>query len=91
VVKVKVKMTVNYVYYIKRYIQEFLEALIALSVVFYIKNSKEFFSKDSLLNIVKMSSVIGLVTLILEEYNSDYSKNIKDGMKFTVGTHLVGG
>lgn len=83
--------SIDYKYYLKRYIQEYLEALIALSVVFYIKNNKDFFGKDSLLNIAKMASVIGLVTLILEEYNSSYSKNIKDGMKFTVGTYLVGG
>lgn len=62
-------------YIITRYIQEFLEAFIAYSLVNYMKNN----TFDVYTN-VSMGISIGLITLVLEEYNRDYSKSVKNGM-----------
>lgn len=68
------------IYYIKRYIIEVLEATIALAILFYFKNGKIQIN-------LKMALIIGLVTLILEEYNPKFSSNIKGGI-FTFTTNM---
>lgn len=75
----------NFFYYIKRYFFEFLEALVALTILNYFKNG----SINTFEN-MKLASGIGIITLILEEYNPDFSSNIKSGISFSVGTNLVG-
>jgi hypothetical protein len=72
--------SVKIVYYIKRYIFEVLEATIALSVLFYFKNGK--FQLN-----LKMALIIGLITLILEEYNPNFSSNVKSGI-FSVSANM---
>lgn len=68
-------------YYIKRYIQEILEASFGLIMVIFILK-KEF----SLLDFIKITSIIALITLILEEYNIEYLNNFKQGIHFTLGS-----
>lgn len=75
----------HYSYYIKRYLFEVLEAFVALSVLHYMKYNK------ITMTTLKMALGVGLITLILEEYNSNFSSNIKSGMTFTVGSSMVGG
>lgn len=71
----------NFIYYIKRYIEEFFEASIGLLIAITIlKKSFEF---DEFLRIV---SLIALITLILEEYNSEYLQNFRQGIHFTLGS-----
>lgn len=67
-------------YYIKRYIQEVLEASLGLLAVMYI-TKREFVLNDFL----KIVSIIGLMTLILEEYNISAAQNFKQGIHFTMG------
>ena len=71
-------------YYIRRYIQEVLEASIAILIVIYV------FKKPFELNeVARMSLIIGAVTLVLEEYDKEYVLNIKQGILFTIGANLV--
>lgn len=71
-------------YFVKRYIQEFLEAFIGL-IIIYIFTQKEI-NYQSLL---KTSGLLGFITLILEDYNPNFNSNIKQGMSFTVGANLM--
>lgn len=76
----------NFFYYIKRYFSEFLEALIALTLL-------SLFKKENTIDIqknIKLALGIGVITLILEEYNPNFSSNIKSGISYTVGTNLIG-
>lgn len=74
------------VYFIRRYIQEVLEASFGLFAVMLI-TKREF----ELNELIKIACIIGFVTLILEEYNLNYSENFKQGMHFTIGAAAFGG
>lgn len=85
--KLKVERDDNYTsdkhdikYFIKRYIQEVIEASLGLFAVMLI-TKREFKAEEY----IKIASIIGLITLILEEYNVDYSNNFKQGIHFTMG------
>jgi hypothetical protein len=71
----------NFTYYIKRYFQELFEAGIGLLLVMFILKKK-----IEVFDFFKMISLIGLVTLILEEYNVEYLTNFKQGIHFTLGS-----
>lgn len=75
----------DFFYYIKRYFFEFIEALVALTILNYFKDGKVNMESN-----IKLSLGIGVITLILEEYNPNFSSNIKSGMSFTVGSNLIG-
>lgn len=72
-------------YYIKRYIQEIGEALVGLFVVILITKNK-----FALKEIIRISMILGFVTLILEEYNIEYANNVKQGIYFTMGAMTLG-
>lgn len=78
-------MSVDYKYYISRYIQEIIEAFIALSL-FSILTSK---IENEFKNILFKSFFIGALTLLLEEYDPSYKNTIKNGMLVGVGSQLV--
>ena len=71
----------NMFYYIKRYIQEFIEACIGLLFVMFIMK-KSFTLSD----LSKIASIVGVVTLILEEYNLDSASHFKQGIYSTLGS-----
>lgn len=75
------KVEHNMRYYVKRYIQEILEASLALLMVMFILK-KPFLTFD----FFKIVLVIALVTLILEEYNVEYLNTFKQGTLFTLGS-----
>lgn len=75
----------DFFYYIKRYFFEVLEAFVALTILNYFKNGS-----INITDNLKLASGIGIITLILEEYNPDFSSNIKSGISFSVGSNLVG-
>lgn len=74
------------IYYTKRYIQEIIEASFGLFAVMLI-TKREFTIKE----IIKIACIIGFITLILEEYNLEYSNNFKQGIHFTMGAVALGG
>lgn len=76
----------NIKYFIKRYIQEVIEAALGLTAVMLI-TKKSFETKD----FIKIVCIIGFITLILEEYNMEYSSNFKQGIHFTMGAVAFGG
>jgi hypothetical protein len=39
--------------------------------------------------IVQASAAIGLITFILENYNTDFKSNIKQGITFSVGSQMM--
>jgi hypothetical protein len=71
-------------YYIRRYIQEVFEAAIAVSIVIYLFKKPYDFNE-----LVRMSLIIGAVTLVLEEYDHEHVVNLKQGILFTIGANLV--
>ena len=72
-------------YYIKRYIQEVFEAFVSIMLIRYAMG------KDlPITALIKASLIIGLVTLLLEEYNHDFKENIVQGLTFSVGASLIG-
>ena len=71
-------------YYSLRYIQEILEAYVAYSLFKIIAEKPIDFVKT-----FKMSLIIGLITFMLEEYNSDYKNTIKNGIFVNIGTQFV--
>lgn len=72
-------------YYIKRYINELIEAFIALLVVYLLSPNKNIDTNLFIRNIF----IFAFVTLLVEEYNPEYSSNIKQGMTFTIGSNLL--
>jgi len=66
------------------YLNECLEAFIAILVI-RIAVDKGF----DMLQIIKASMVIGLLTFMLEHYNTDLKSNIKQGITFTAGSQIV--
>jgi hypothetical protein len=71
----------NMTYYIKRFIQEIIEASIGL--LFVIITLKKSFSG---LEFFKITGTIGFITLILEEYNVSSSNNFKQGIYSNIGS-----
>lgn len=71
-------------YYIKRYIQEVLEAFVAILII-KIATDKELIY----INILKGSVFVGILTLLLEEYNPEFKEQIRQGITFTVGSQLM--
>lgn len=68
-------------YYVTRYIQEFLEASVGLIVVMIIMK-KSF----TCIEFVKIAGIVGLMTLILEEYNKHIAGNFKQGVYSAIGS-----
>ena len=72
-------------YYARRFIQEIMEAVVALTVLsLYTKRTI-----DSASQILANSVFVGLVTLFLEETNKDILTNFKQGMAFTLGASML--
>jgi hypothetical protein len=76
----------NIWYFMRRYIQEVLEASAGLFVVKIILK-KEFSLEDFL----RIALVVGLITLIIEEYNKNYATELKGGIYFTLGSIAFSG
>ena len=72
-------------YYFLRYINEVLESLIAYSIYSIINEG----SRINVNKIIGMSMIIGLITLVLEEYNPIYKNTIKSGILMTIGSTLL--
>ena len=68
------------------YIQEVLEAFVAILIIRIAVDK----SVD-LYRIILVSLVIGFVTMILENYNSTFNSNLKQGITFTVGSQMISG
>ena len=77
----------NFVYYVKRYFNELLEASVGLFIIYLLSNKNDINVKLLLRNI----AIFAFVTLIVEEYNPEYSSNIKQGVTFTIGSNLLAG
>lgn len=72
-------------YYVKRYAQEVFEAFVSIMLIRYAMG------KDiPMIPLVKASFAIGMVTLLLEEYNPSFKENIVQGITFSVGSNLIG-
>jgi hypothetical protein len=68
------------------YIQEVFEAFIAILIIrIAVDKSVDFYK------IILVSLVIGFVTMILENYNSTFNSNIKQGITFTAGSQMISG
>lgn len=83
-VKINIEQPHDFPYLAKRYVQEAIEAFIAIYFVMFVMK-KQFEWPD----LIRMALIIGFVTLILEEYNKDYSSNLKQGILFTIGANFV--
>ena len=68
------------------YIQEVFEAFIAILIIrIAIDKSIDFY------RIIFVSLIIGFVTMILENYNSTFNSNLKQGITFTAGSQMIAG
>lgn len=68
------------------YIDEFFQIFVAILII-RIAMDKNI----DLYKIIMISAIIALVTLILENYNSDFNSNIKQGITFTAGSQMISG
>jgi len=68
------------------YLDEFFQIFVAILIIRIAMDKNVDFYK-----ILIISSIIALVTLILEYYNSDFNSNIKQGITFTAGSQIVSG
>ena len=66
-----------------RYIQEVIEAFIAIGLYSYITNN---FKLEKVFN---MAIVVGAITLVLEEYDPKYKSSLKNGMIVAVGGTMI--
>lgn len=81
-IKVNIVPNKNLRYYIKRYIQEVFEAIVSILVFIFI-----FKKQFTLVEFVRIVSLIAFITLLLEEYNHDFFQNFKQGIHFTLGAN----
>jgi capsular polysaccharide biosynthesis protein len=77
-------MEPKYIRYAKHYMNEVLEAMIAI-VIIRVAMDKPLVMPT----IIKESIVIGFFTFILELYNPDLKTNVSQGISFTVGSQLM--
>ena len=68
------------------YIQEVLEAFIAILIIRIAVDKGIDFYK-----IMLVSLAIGFLTMVLENYNSTFNSNIKQGITFTAGSEMISG
>lgn len=76
------------VYYGKRYAQEVSEALLALSIVKLISKQK-YLNIEELSKLIKLSLLVGFITLILEEINPQIKDSVKQGLTAGVGSSIL--
>lgn len=80
----KLDTTFNIKHWVIIYIHEFLEAFISIMII------RIAMDKDlDMYKIIQASAVIGLITFILENYNSDFKSNIKQGITFSAGSQMM--
>jgi hypothetical protein len=78
-------MSFDYKYYLKRYLNECIEAFVLLTIL-------KFFDKVHIKTLPKFIYyilIIGLITLILEEINPDLQKGVKTGFIIKTGSSLI--
>lgn len=80
----KEKKTRDGIYYLKRYIQEVLEAFVAILIIKIATDKQLLFNE-----ILKGSIFVGILTLLLEEYNPEFKEQIRQGITFTVGSQVM--
>lgn len=73
--------------YVHKYVQEVFEALVVI-VIYKLMTSKE--PLDYLL-ILKSGLVIGVITTILESYDSAYKNSLKNGAVASIGVVMLKG
>lgn len=66
------------------YINEFLEAFVAILLI-RVAIDKPL----HLYHLIQASAAIGLVTFILENFNSEFKSNVKQGITFSVGSQMI--
>ena len=74
----------NEIRHIKKYVNEFFEALISLLVI---KLAME--KEIKIWDIIQTSLIIGTFTFILETYSPEFKSNVVSGLTFTVGSVLA--
>jgi hypothetical protein len=70
--------------YTKIYLGEFIEALIAITVVKSVLNKKIRFN-----DIILSSVIVATVTFILENFSPDTKKSVKNGINMSIGSSLM--
>lgn len=66
------------------YIHEFFEVFVSILII-RIAMDKQV----DLMKIVQASAVIGFITFILENYNTNFKSGIKQGITFSVGSQMM--
>jgi hypothetical protein len=66
------------------YIHEFFEVFVSI-IIIRIAMDKQV----DIYKITQASAAIGLITFILENYNTDFKSNIKQGITFSVGSQMM--
>lgn len=72
--------------FIKLYVHEVVEALVAIVVIRLAMEKDINWPKT-----IKASMLIGLLTYMIEQYSPDFKQNIRQGISFTVGSQLMAG
>lgn len=88
VVNINVEAKTNSKWDIKKmistYIHEFFEVFVSILIIRIAMDKAVDLTK-----IVQASAAIGLITFILENYNTDFNSNIKQGITFSVGSQMM--
>ncbi len=76
----------NIIYYIKRFVNEFLEAFIII-ILYKLITKEDYYT--NIFDVIKKSLIIAPITLFLEEYDREYKKAIKSGMLTIAGSGII--
>ena len=68
------------------YMDEFFQIFVAILIIRIAMDKNIDFYK-----ILLISAIIAFVTLMLENYNSEFNSNIKQGITFTAGSQMISG
>jgi hypothetical protein len=66
------------------YLHEFFEVFVSILIIRIAMDKQVDLQK-----IIQASAAIGLITFILENYNTDFKSNIKQGITFSVGSQMM--
>ena len=66
------------------YMHEFFEVFVSILIIRIAMDKSVDLTK-----IIQASAAIGLITFILENYNTDFKSNIKQGITFSVGSQMM--
>jgi hypothetical protein len=71
------------------YLRDVLEIFVTIFIIRLVMKTAGKMENFNLEEIIKMSGLIGVITLVIELISPDWNTNIKQGISYTAGSALI--